>query len=89
MACALISSNLSSSIFFSFLSLSVFERPCCANRSFTLVCHSPKFPIPSNFTTLNLGAINTIRLLPQIAENPLECLSFRTHMINLVLKHPR
>ncbi|KAJ1283073.1 hypothetical protein BS78_03G100300 [Paspalum vaginatum] len=67
-ACVLISSYLSSSTVSGFLSLSVLERPCCANRSLTLVCHSPKFPVPSNFTASNLDAIDAIRLLPRISK---------------------
>src|SRR6266508_2530866 len=39
----------------------VFIIPCCANRSFTLVCHSPKFSVPSNLVTSNLEAIDAIR----------------------------
>ena len=45
----------SSSIFAGFCDFKVFNSPCCTNRSFTLVCHNPKLPWPSNFTTSNLA----------------------------------
>ena len=34
---------------------SAFTIPCCTNRSFTLLCHRPKFPNLSNLTTSNFA----------------------------------
>ncbi|KAH7663174.1 hypothetical protein IHE45_14G035800 [Dioscorea alata] len=49
------SSQSSASILSGFFGCKAFRIPCCANRSFTLVCHNPKLPVPSNFTTSNFA----------------------------------
>jgi hypothetical protein len=46
------SSHSSSVIFSGFFVFpyKAFTKPCYINRSFTLLCHSPKLPVPSNLT---------------------------------------
>jgi hypothetical protein len=47
------SSSHSSSVVFSgffVFPYKAFTKPCCTNRSFTLLCYSPKLPVPSNLT---------------------------------------
>ena len=60
---ALISSSSHSSFvifsgFFVF-SYKAFTKPYCTNKSFTLLCHNPKLPIPSNLTKPTI-AIKTL-----------------------------
>ena len=57
-ACSCRSTQSSSSIFASFYNFKVFNSPCYANKSFTLVCHNPKLSWPLNFTTSNLAPLD-------------------------------
>ena len=43
-------------------SCNALKHPCCANKSFNLVCHNPKLLVSSNFSTSNLVSVGAMIL---------------------------
>jgi hypothetical protein len=68
------SSHLSFVIFSSFFvfSCKAFTKPCYTNRSFTLLCHSPKLLVPSNLTRPTV-AIETLIVIVSTNSSDTNC----------------